>query len=966
MAGEFNNYVLQQRPIQPLLDLGVVQNTLATITAGNKEALQKTSELKTAIANLDLNEAEDGYKEGLYNEIEKTIDDNAIEGNAYYALDDIIKKQGDIASNPGLLGRVNAQKAYKDFQAQLDTRVQRGDISVDTAEWAKAQNPYHYADKYKLGPNGMPIVDASGKPIVIGGTEWKPDIVPVKDIDFNEVFDAVAKQLKPKTSSWSGKPTFLYDNGEKGNEFKPGSVVGVFSESTGSYIKLEEQTIKEAINNAFQNNPALAAQAKQSWDVLNWKADNGKITPSDENGAYNGSGGLFNVNGSRKSYNQYLEDMVDEYARIHAYNNTTSEVKYHDATINKQYDLLHQVGKYKSGSGSGSGIESSFSGVDLSGGAKKGLYEIQNSQYDQLRTDTVIGYNTQLARVAQALNNVGINIPDGVGKTPEELFNFITSSTASKGLTPEATNAIYDRYLQYKDYYDLHRGELERLAQDNSANGSAKSARQDIMSRLQSGRSLDDLASSNNPLVQQYMQDYAHLVDTAFNKYNVVGFSFNKQSDLDNYIAANGGRKKLEDAGYVISGNNISIDKNHSHLLYDLTKTVQPYKGDYWRPTTEDGDGSTGKQNFTGGFLWNYAQHSQGGSPTAGIPDSYSYTQNNNPTFTRKAFERNFTNFSTTLADNERKEQTRLNEAKGERGNRSIMMETAYRQGATIEGIQALSLLEITGEAKYKNMYDASKTRFEEFKNGDHNEETLRVHNGDSAGVITDMGIKKSILDEIKALGRSETDLYEPYIDIIPGLGIRSGVTYSYQSVLDAKDKKRLEDEGAIVVKLKDAENRNTYRVSRDIIFDDYSWNQDMVNLNNSSNVRNSNRVISNYLEGNNQYIGYFGNTSISAAPNTEDPNAPWTIQYDGSDGNITLNHNDLFKLNLLYEDIVNYRNFYRTQIDALNTPEEKEQALQALTIKLIQDNPESFGIISSIVPGNDGFYKYVLSNLTH
>ena len=193
MANELIHYTLQERPIQPMLDLGVVQNTLATITAGNKEALQKQSELRSAIANLDLNEAEDGYKQQLYDDITKTIDDNAIEGNAYYALDDIIKKQGDIASNEGLIGRVKAQQAYKTFQAQLDDRVAKGDISADTAEWAKELNPYEYHDNYKKDEQGNDILDANGNKIVIGGSTWTPKLNPTSDIDFNEVFKSHIK-----------------------------------------------------------------------------------------------------------------------------------------------------------------------------------------------------------------------------------------------------------------------------------------------------------------------------------------------------------------------------------------------------------------------------------------------------------------------------------------------------------------------------------------------------------------------------------------------------------------------------------------------------------------------------------------------------------------------------------------------------------------------------------------------------
>ena len=197
---EFVNYQLQQIPIRQI-DTNLVGNTLATITAGNREALQKQSELRAAIANMDLNEAEDGFRQQLFDDISTTIEDNAIEGNAYYALDDIIKKQGDIASNPGLLGRLKAQQEYKKFNETLDARVLEGDINQDTADWAKAKNPYYYQDK----------IDETGK--VIGGSEWKPGITPVKDIDFNDVLKLAAQYASPEAGG-NTVATFLGADGK--------------------------------------------------------------------------------------------------------------------------------------------------------------------------------------------------------------------------------------------------------------------------------------------------------------------------------------------------------------------------------------------------------------------------------------------------------------------------------------------------------------------------------------------------------------------------------------------------------------------------------------------------------------------------------------------------------------------------------------------------------------------------------
>ena len=328
MAGQLINYVLQERPIQPSLDLGIVQNTLATITAGNKEALQKQSELRTAIANLDLNEAEDGYKQQLYDDITKTIDDNAIEGNAYYALDDIIKKQGDIASNPGLIGRLKAQQAYKQYRAEIDARK---DISDDTKTWAKEINPYQYQDK---------IDETTGN--VIGGTEWKPIITPVEDIDMNKVYALASQYIRPKKSNWEST-TFVDENGNVSKTYKPGYFV--LNEITGNKEEVTKEMVDNAINMAINANPEIEASMKQSFEVAKWKYSKGDIN---NNLAYDNTGKL-------KSYNQYRNDLIDPYINQMIYSETQSSTKWNNSGLQLMYK--QKAKEQTAGLGGGSGVD---------------------------------------------------------------------------------------------------------------------------------------------------------------------------------------------------------------------------------------------------------------------------------------------------------------------------------------------------------------------------------------------------------------------------------------------------------------------------------------------------------------------------------------------------------------------------------------------------------------------------------
>ena len=527
---EFVNYQLQQTPIRQI-DTNLVGNTLATITAGNKEALQKQSELSAAIANMDLNEAEDKFRQQLFDDITATIEDNSIEGNAYYALDSIIKKAGDISKNPGLLGRLKAQQEYKKFNETLDARVLKGDINQDTADWAKEQNPYKYADK--TDPN-------TGK--VIGGTEWKPTIIPVKDIDFNDVFDAITKELKPETGGWSGTSAFLYDDGTKGNKFVDGKTVGVLSESENTYVKLTPERIQQAIQNAFQNNPELAAQAKQSWEVLKWKAKNNKISVNDENPEYNGAGGIFNKDGSTKSYDQYLTDMVDGYSRTHQYHNKSSKTTYKDAAIARQYDIKTQQGKYKK-TGKGQDVAAEFGNP-----AKNGYYQAIAADYvNDYNSYTSQAYQQTQSILKNQLASLGINTNEDISSVDQlkELAN-------NKEFTPEQQKQ-YDNLITYaSNIFEKYESDFEAIKNINGKDGSAEDGYNEILNALNSGTSLNDI-NTENPAAIEARNQYGQLVDRSFGDNNMVGFRFKSKEALDKFIGLHGGENALITAGYKIS-----------------------------------------------------------------------------------------------------------------------------------------------------------------------------------------------------------------------------------------------------------------------------------------------------------------------------------------------------------------------------------------------------------------------------
>ena len=57
----------------PSVDLTTLGNTFNTLEQGHKEAVKAASDLEITVANLPMNEDEDGFKQQLVNEIKNTI-----------------------------------------------------------------------------------------------------------------------------------------------------------------------------------------------------------------------------------------------------------------------------------------------------------------------------------------------------------------------------------------------------------------------------------------------------------------------------------------------------------------------------------------------------------------------------------------------------------------------------------------------------------------------------------------------------------------------------------------------------------------------------------------------------------------------------------------------------------------------------------------------------------------------------
>ena len=884
------------RPLEEYIapvDLQTIGNAYNTLEQGHLKALELRNQLDTAIANLDLNEAEDEFRQSLSSGIKNTIDENSYNGNAYYALDDLIKVQGDIARNPGLIGRLRAQQAYKLYQTNIDARK---DINQDTKEWAKELNPYHYKDK----------LDNKGN--IIDGEEWKPGFTPVSDIDFNEVFDAVTKQLKPKSGSFSGSNYFAYSDGTFGNKFIPGKTTGVLGEGGSSYEKLTNEMISSAIDNAFQNNPQLAAGAKQAYDVLKWKADKGDLTKENDNGTY------FGKDGVSKTYNQYIRDMIDGYASTHEYNKTVSKQTYNNAAVRAAMGIDGSSSSSKSSSSKSSGADD-FSTTGLQ--ARSQPYASFNVKKSMFAPATA-NYTRVNSTVASALYDAfGVKLESPISSSDD-----IINAVGNRNLTDQQKEVLNNIVTYYNNEKDKWGSEFEQISNIVNGDGSEKDSKANaasvIYSMITQGKSLDSLSTSENPYIQEYLSKYDKNVDDVFKNYTHLTFKAKDDNEFNNAILKSGNSiSDLRNMGFIINGNEIAIPKENHRLLYVWNRIIDNAKGNVYG--IEDGK----KEHRLTVSDEGRAFRDIAGTPLyAGIRASLGKRK-----ASRSRFSKNIDSFVQDL-DSDVIDTYNQNLYNGEE---FIGVGSSRAMGANPTANQYGALLEVTGEAAYKRMMEAANSAVQNYVGGAHIDEPIYlVDERGQAKLVDDPAEKAKILNQMK-YGKHK--VFEPHIAIVQGLGYLPALKFRV-------DDAYINDEN------KNAKDVATY----DVVFTNYAGDPDYERVNNRPDVKNQNQLMSYIVNGNIPVnIGFLGNDKVQAKWVDDSENGItsdyiYNITIGGKETNMFASFDDINNLNIHYQNLIDYRSQFKEDMNKINnnkslSAEERQQVLGAYLNQLLLEN---------------------------
>lgn len=298
------------------IDLNVLARTYNTLEQGHQQAIQTKSQIDAQLAQLDLNEAEDAWRQEQLNKVRNALTENMQYGNAYSSLDDIVGTYGDITSSPGMIGRLRAQQDYKAYMDNLDKRT---DLSEDYKNYYRAVNKYNYQD----------ITDKNGN--VIGGSKWTPIDKEVSEIPMNQILNQ-ALQWAAKEQGGGSQTRWLDANGKVTDDITKSVTGEIYSHTKGDWQRLSKAKLAEAVKAVIENTPGAKASLEQDYKIAKWKYDQNGSNPD-----------ITDKNGILLTPEQYLAKRIDPFYNAATFYNQDSDTTYGEAW-KAQLALAKQAG----------------------------------------------------------------------------------------------------------------------------------------------------------------------------------------------------------------------------------------------------------------------------------------------------------------------------------------------------------------------------------------------------------------------------------------------------------------------------------------------------------------------------------------------------------------------------------------------------------------------------------------------
>lgn len=502
------------------IDLNVLARTYNTLEQGHQQTIQTKSQIDAQLAQLDLNEAEDAWRQEQLNKVRNALTENMQYGNAYSSLDDIVGTYGDITSSLGMIGRLRAQQDYKAYMDNLDKRT---DLSEDYKNYYRAVNKYNYQD----------ITDKNGN--VIGGSKWTPIDKEVSEIPMNQILNQ-ALQWAAKEQGGGSQTRWLDANGKVTDDITKSVTGEIYSHTKGDWQRLSKAKLAEAVKAVIENTPGAKASLEQDYKIAKWKYDQNGSNPD-----------ITDKNGILLTPEQYLAKRIDPFYNAATFYNQSSNTTYGEAW-KAQLALAKQAGL-----GSTTQRKQAIDNLTYKGTPVR----IDNFMPAQAQAE--ITSNRQ--SIARLLNkyNPDINIDLGTANPDDIRTSIMTNITnpSDRAYALSYLNDIIDNQ-EYINSLKVGKSDDDKFGFDT----------------YNAIISLSDLPSN------KYSDTYSKYVNQIFGDSSSIRQYFNNDDVYNSFINAIGGEKKAASLGvrFGSDGNGYryaELPKDYHKSIYSFGKAVK-------------------------------------------------------------------------------------------------------------------------------------------------------------------------------------------------------------------------------------------------------------------------------------------------------------------------------------------------------------------------------------------------------
>lgn len=502
------------------IDLNVLARTYNTLEQGHQQAIQTKSQIDAQLAQLDLNEAENAWRQEQLNKVRNALTENMQYGNAYSSLDDIVGTYGDITSSPGMIGRLRAQQDYKAYMDNLDKRT---DLSEDYKNYYRTVNKYNYQD----------ITDKNGN--VVGGTKWTPTDREVSEVPMNQILNQ-ALQWAAKEQGGGSQTRWLDANGKVTDDITKSVTGEIYSHSKGQWQRLSKAKLAEAVKAVIENTPGAKASLEQDYKIAKWKYDQNGSNPD-----------ITDKNGILLTPEQYLAKRIDPFYNAATFYNQDSNTTYGEAW-KAQLALSKQTGF-----GSNTQTKQAIDNLTYKGTPVR----IDNFMPAQAQAEITSNRQSIAGLLSKYNPDININLSTA---NPDDIRTSIMTNITNPSDRAYALSYLND-IIDNQEYINS----LKVGKSQDSIDG---------FDTYNSIISLSDLPSN------KYSDRYSKYVNQIFGDSSAIRQYFNNDDVYNSFINAIGGEKKAASLGvrFGSDGNGYryaELPKDYHKSIYSFGKAVK-------------------------------------------------------------------------------------------------------------------------------------------------------------------------------------------------------------------------------------------------------------------------------------------------------------------------------------------------------------------------------------------------------